>query len=974
MWVTPGRGGLAGILDAVVDMEKTFQPIILAAMSGGALGAEGVLASKIINAGAAIQKGNTLGGLSQLAGIAQMTDTATALRIGQAIQNNDLTSLATGALRNTSLGQGIGSTEILPDLTVTGALNLASAVTGLTSKNPRTVINSIVDLQDRVPDLFDSLTSSSVTGGGGLDTLSSEGADTLSGGAGGDTVTNATGLDSVNVNGNDTESGWDAWTNPLATNLGQVTVTGSNGNDVIDNVLNNLNTNRSLTNATALNNVEVTGSCPAGQVRNPITKICEDVSNILSGVTVTGTTDTTNTTDTVTGGSGLDTVTVTGTCLPTEHKDPITGACVPNTGALDTVTVADSCTTFGPTWYKDPVTGNCVDSAAVVDDSCPPGKVKDPVTGECVNKKEEKVCQAGYHPHPVTGECVQDSCPSGQTRDPVTGECKPIIIDTSCPVGQSRNAAGECVLDECPAGQERDPNTLQCVTITAHCSDLGPDYYKDPVTGKCVRDECPAGQERDPVTGLCEIKKTKDCPAGYHPHPVTGECVQDSCPSGQTRDPVTGECKDIVIDTSCPKGQHRDSVTGECVLDACPEGQERDPNTLECVTVTGHCSDLGPTWYKDPVTGKCVDGAVIDTVTECQPGYHPHPVSGECVQDKCPAGQTRDPVTGECKPIVIDTSCPTGQHRDTTTGECIPNTTTTTTTTPVLPVTPTPVTPTPTGGLPTYTDPTGIAGKIFTLGQLGGKDMPYNENLKQLTLPTMQHWSDMPDAAMPTVDVNKAMSALAQYAPDAEKDVIPSFYAHGGAVQHFADGAQPDAAALIDAYNRRDLMDAFKNLGNIGSGLEPLKPKVFQMGQMGAAPQQKSLQQMTVIPQLAALLQSRGMKLAEGGRADHEHPEYDGTPVFRTGGLEGLGGKYVEGKGDGTSDDITAMLANGEYVFSADVVSALGNGSNKAGAKELDHMVQAIRSRARSAPPDKLPPDAKSPLEYLKSSKGSKHG
>ena len=131
---------------------------------------------------------------------------------------------------------------------------------------------------------------------------------------------------------------------------------------------------------------------------------------------------------------------------------------------------------------------------------------------------------------------------------------------------------------------------------------------------------------------------------------------------------------------------------------------------------------------------------------------------------------------------------------------------------------------------------------------------------------------------------------------------------------------------------------------------------------------------MTVIPQLAALLQSRGMKLAEGGRADHEHPEYDGTPVFRTGGLEGLGGKYVEGKGDGTSDDITAMLANGEYVFSADVVSALGNGSNKAGAKELDHMVQAIRSRARSAPPDKLPPDAKSPLEYLKSSKGKKNG
>ena len=116
------------------------------------------------------------------------------------------------------------------------------------------------------------------------------------------------------------------------------------------------------------------------------------------------------------------------------------------------------------------------------------------------------------------------------------------------------------------------------------------------------------------------------------------------------------------------------------------------------------------------------------------------------------------------------------------------------------------------------------------------------------------------------------------------------------------------------------------------------------------------------------------MTLAEGGQpGDQDHPHYDGTPVFRTGGLEGLGGKYVEGKGDGTSDDISAMLANGEYVFSADVVSALGNGSNKAGADRLGEMVEAIRARARSAPADKLPPDAKSPLEYLKSPKGKKH-
>jgi hypothetical protein len=118
------------------------------------------------------------------------------------------------------------------------------------------------------------------------------------------------------------------------------------------------------------------------------------------------------------------------------------------------------------------------------------------------------------------------------------------------------------------------------------------------------------------------------------------------------------------------------------------------------------------------------------------------------------------------------------------------------------------------------------------------------------------------------------------------------------------------------------------------------------------------------------------MVMADGGQpdhADHTHPRYDGTPLFRTGGLGNLGGKYVEGKGDGTSDDIAAMLANGEYVFSADVVAALGNGSNKAGAKALDDTVAAIRKRARSAPPNRLSPDAKSPLEYMASVKGRKH-
>ena len=89
-------------------------------------------------------------------------------------------------------------------------------------------------------------------------------------------------------------------------------------------------------------------------------------------------------------------------------------------------------------------------------------------------------------------------------------------------------------------------------------------------------------------------------------------------------------------------------------------------------------------------------------------------------------------------------------------------------------------------------------------------------------------------------------------------------------------------------------------------------------------------------------------------------PRGDGRLDFRH-------GAHVAGEGDGQSDDIKAMLADGEFVFPADVVSALGNGSTKAGSDKLYEMMHSIRDRARSKGPKDLPPPAlKSPLDYLK--------
>lgn len=53
----------------------------------------------------------------------------------------------------------------------------------------------------------------------------------------------------------------------------------------------------------------------------------------------------------------------------------------------------------------------------------------------------------------------------------------------------------------------------------------------------------------------------------------------------------------------------------------------------------------------------------------------------------------------------------------------------------------------------------------------------------------------------------------------------------------------------------------------------------------------------------------------------------------------------VRGGGDGQSDTIPAMLSDGEYVIPAPVVSALGRGSNDAGAKKLDKMKKHIMAK-----------------------------
>jgi hypothetical protein len=76
--------------------------------------------------------------------------------------------------------------------------------------------------------------------------------------------------------------------------------------------------------------------------------------------------------------------------------------------------------------------------------------------------------------------------------------------------------------------------------------------------------------------------------------------------------------------------------------------------------------------------------------------------------------------------------------------------------------------------------------------------------------------------------------------------------------------------------------------------------------------------------------------------------------------------RYVNGGTGGQDDSVNARLSHGEYVMDADIVSALGDGNNEAGARKLDKMRENIRRHKRSAPSKSIPPRAKDPHSYLK--------
>jgi hypothetical protein len=154
-------------------------------------------------------------------------------------------------------------------------------------------------------------------------------------------------------------------------------------------------------------------------------------------------------------------------------------------------------------------------------------------------------------------------------------------------------------------------------------------------------------------------------------------------------------------------------------------------------------------------------------------------------------------------------------------------------------------------------------------------------------------------------------------------------------------------------------------LENLRNPMPFQKPQEQQQGQMPPQAAQNAQQAPKAMPPMGMPM-AQGMpqgmppQMRRGGL-----PHASNVPMTQ-GRMDFRRGAAVHGAGDGQSDDIPAMLADGEYVIDAETVAQIGNGSTKAGAQALDKFRENIRMHKRSAPINKIPPKTKALTSYLK--------
>ena len=232
-------------------------------------------------------------------------------------------------------------------------------------------------------------------------------------------------------------------------------------------------------------------------------------------------------------------------------------------------------------------------------------------------------------------------------------------------------------------------------------------------------------------------------------------------------------------------------------------------------------------------------------------------------------------------------------------------------------------------------------------GTGGGDYAPNEELLRNLNAPGFNpvNEGDYGYEDVPAEEPKMASGGLSSMATP-----VSSYYTFGQPADILANlGMRPQPPM-----NSPDMMS------QVGQQQQPQQTQ--QQGLPQQMPQQMAQQTPQGMPQQGMMPQQQGMapSMRRGGL-----PHVSDVPITE-GRMDFRRGSAVYGAGDGQSDDIPAMLADGEYVIDAETVAQIGNGSTKAGAQALDKFRESIRAHKRSAPINKIPPKTKALTSYLK--------
>jgi hypothetical protein len=185
---------------------------------------------------------------------------------------------------------------------------------------------------------------------------------------------------------------------------------------------------------------------------------------------------------------------------------------------------------------------------------------------------------------------------------------------------------------------------------------------------------------------------------------------------------------------------------------------------------------------------------------------------------------------------------------------------------------------------------------------------------------------------------------------------ITSGFKHGGQIQHFDKGGMWGSNDfLIDAVKGAGVQGVDPNsprgeIVTTSDGSSSTSKEVPSAATKAAFEKNQVPYRVDSMPNPNDLQYSNDLGITLYNNKPHKNAYAHGGGVNEP--------RFLSGGGDGMSDSIPAnidghteaRLADGEFVIPADVVSHLGNGSSKAGAKQLYSMMDRIR-KARTGNP-----------------------